>query len=362
MKDIPEKLAEIPTKLTGSVIRHFLKNRYRKTLLRLYKGESELPEGTARARVVIFHGYSKHSETPDMQKFRHILQREGKCDVFYCDMPYHGLSVPEGKEHLRGKIKSFKRLVEAVHALTLKALSRPYIHPIPTFMVGYSMGGLAMFRFLEENPGLQSYIAGCNSIALPLRVDHNAHALIQKYKKYIESIARWASYIPYVADIPVGDIGVGDPEDTLEYNERIDLRSAMEMHVATIEAKRGLEKITLPCLFSHGAKDRTAPVGDTKEAVALIKTDPDKKKIIIYPDADHGLLDQSKSKGVDVARDFLEWMNEIIEKRTWEPVEYENMADEALELTSDTYFYFNRRAQQIKKIFFRWWKNLQFWK
>lgn len=361
MKDIPEKLADIPTKLTGSVIRHFLKNRYRKTLLRLCKGEKELPEGTARARVVILHGYSKHSDTPDMQKFRHVLQREGKCDLFYCDMPYHGLTIPEGKEHLRGKIKFFSRLVEAVYALTLKAMARPYVRPIPTFIVGYSMGGLAVVRFLEENPSLQQYIAGACFIALPLRVDHNAHALIQKYKRYIEGVARWASYIPYVADIPVGDIGVGDPEDTLEHNERIDLRSAMEMYVATVEARRFLDKITVASLFLHGAKDRTAPVGDTKDAIMLIKTEPERKRIHIYPDAEHGLLDENKSR-VDVARDFLVWMNEVIEQKKWEPVEYENMADEAMELTSDTYYYFSRRVLQVKKILARWWRNLQVWK
>ncbi|KKU79630.1 MAG: hypothetical protein UY04_C0005G0005 [Parcubacteria group bacterium GW2011_GWA2_47_7] len=359
MSDTPKRLTDIPTKLSGSMIRHFLKNRYRKTLLRLCKGEKELPEGSARARVVILHGYSKHSDTPDMQNFRHILQRDGKCDLFYCDMPYHGLSVPEGKEYLRGKIRFFSRLVEAAYALTLRALSRPYVKPIPTFVVCYSAGGIAFLRFIQENPALQKYIAGACTMALPLRVDHNAGAKIQKWKPYIEGVARWASYLPYLADIPVGDIGVGDLEDKLEFNEKIDLRSAMEMHVASIEAKRALPIVTMPWLFLHGAKDRTAPVGDVRDAVGLIKTPIEKKKLIVYPNAEHGLLD-GKDGRVDVAHDFLKWMNEIIEHNAWEHVEYENMADEAMELTSDTYFFISKRIVQIRKILLRWWRKITF--
>lgn len=361
MKDIPEKLAEFPTKLTGSFIRNFLKYRYRKTLLRLNKGEGELPEGTAKARLIMLHGYSKHAETLEMQRLRHVLKLRGKCDIFYCDLPYHGLSVLEGKEHLRGKIKFFGRIVEAVYALTLKALARPYLSPIATFLVGYSAGALAAIRFLQENPALQKYIAGVICISTPLRLDHNAHALIHRYKKYIEGVARWASYVPYLSEITVGDIGVGDPADVLEHQKTIDLRSAMELHVATIEAKRNLHKIAVPILFLHGAKDRTAPIADVREAYAMVATKEDGKRMIVYPESEHGLLDGHRSHA-DVTEDILKWIDEEINRKEWEPVVYENIAEETMELTSDTYFFIARRLYQIRRIMLRFFRALLFWK
>lgn len=360
MKDIPERLTEIPVKLTGSFIRYFLKDKYRRTLLRLCRGEKELPEGQAEFRVAIFHGFSKHSDTADMQKFRHTLQHKGRSDLYYLDLPYHGLSEPDVR--LRGKIKHFSRLVEAVFALTLKALARPGEKgPVPVILIGYSTGALAIMRFLQLYPELQKYIAGVVFVAVPLRLDHKASALVQKYRKYIERLARFAAYLPYIGDIPVGDIGVGDLSDELEYNEKIGLRSAMELHVATIEARRALGLITVPCLFLHGANDVIASLADAKDAFGLVKTPAHLKVIIVYPNAEHGLLDEQKSR-LDITTDVIQWMRSVREQRLWAPVEYENLVDDTMELTSDTFFYLRRRLAQVKRILLRWLAKCAFWR
>ena len=361
MKDIPERLTEIPAKLTGSFIRHFLKDKYRKTLFRLCRGEKELPEGQAQFRTAIFHGFTKHSDTPDMQKFRHTLQHKGRSDLFYLDLPYHGLSEPDVR--LRGKIKHFGRLIEAVFALTLKALARPATSgpTPPVILIGYSTGALAIMRFLQIYPELQKYIAGVVFVAIPLRLDHKANDLVQKYRKYVERVMRWASYLPYIKDLPIGDVGVGDPSDELEYNDKIGLRSAMELHVATIEARRNFDKITVPCLFLHCAKDPIAPIGDAKDAYNLVLTPTELKELIIYPNAEHGLLDEQKSR-LDITEDMLKWMAKIRERAAWMPVEHENLMDDTMELTSDTFFYLRRRLTQVKKILLRWFDNLAFWR
>jgi pimeloyl-ACP methyl ester carboxylesterase len=360
MKDIPERLTDIPAKLTGSFIRHFLKDKYRRTLFRLCRGEKELPEGQAQFRTVIFHGFSKHSDTPDMQKFRHNLQHKGRSDLFYLDLPYHGLSEPNIR--LRGKIRHFSRLVESVFALTLKALARPADSGAtpPVILIGYSTGALAIMRFLQLYPELQKYIAGVVFVSVPLRLDHKASALVQKYKKYLERFMRWASYLPYVEDIPIGDIGVGDLSDELEYNDKIGLRSAMELHMATIDARRNFDKITVPCLFLHGAKDGTAPVGDAKDAYNLVLTPAELKEIVVYSNAEHGLLDEQKSR-LDITEDILKWMERVRARAAWMPVEHENLMDDTMELTSDTFFFLRRRLAQVKKILLRWIGNLAFW-
>lgn len=360
MTDLPDRLNELPAKVTGSFIKNFLKYRYRKVLLRLCKGEKELPEGTANARLVLFHGYSKHADTIDMQRMRHVLQRDGRFDLFYCDLPYHGQSIVPGNERTRGKIKHFLRLIEAVFALTLKTLSRPYPRPIPVFLLGYSTGALAIVRFLQEYPTIQKYIAGIILVAPPLRLDHNAHELIRKYRPYIEGAARWARYVPYLADVKVGDIGVGDLEDKLEFNARIDLRSSMEMHIATIDAKRALKEIKLPALFLHGEKDRTALMRDARDAFDLIGTPPELKRFIQYPNAEHGLLDEHKSR-VDVTKDIIAWMSEITARKEWQAVEYEALANDIMEMSAETVFFGRRVLTIFQNMLLRWLRKLRFW-
>ena len=101
-----------------------------------------LPDGTARAAVIVAHGYAEHSGR--YEALAHRLVAEGYA-VYALDYRGHGQSG--GK---RASIRVFREYVDdLVRFIDRVRETRP--HP-PRFLFGHSMGGLIALQLVLEHP------------------------------------------------------------------------------------------------------------------------------------------------------------------------------------------------------------------
>ncbi len=97
--------------------------------------------GTARAPLVIVHGYAEHAE-------RHAALAEAAAaqghQVYALDLPGHGRCAGE-----RALVRSYAPLVDAVSALVDKAAAESGTRPL---LFGHSMGGAVALAYALEHP------------------------------------------------------------------------------------------------------------------------------------------------------------------------------------------------------------------
>ena len=253
----------VPKELEGAVMRHFKERRFDAFLRTIARTPHYLPERHTKGRVVIFHGYSGHSEQQPIQHLVQMLKRKEHFSISTCDFPYHGLSNHPDKESDLGKIASFRQWVFTVYVMTYKTLTLRSREPLGVFLIGYSAGALAVLRFLQQYPEVQKYIAGVVLVSVPLEVDQNASAWVLKYKKFLEPIFNMVAW--FLPNLPVGDLPEGDPEDTLEFNGRVRAGSAKELRNSVREAREHMKDIEVsgatldyePALVEHFLEPET---------------------------------------------------------------------------------------------------------
>jgi len=288
----------LPKEVRSAFMRHFVGKRFERLIRSLARDVSYLPEDDTEARAAGFHGYSRHSRYPDMHAVTDILL-DAYCTVAKCDFPYHGRSVPKDKQEERGQIKSFLRLVHAVHATTYKVLTVDSKRQLSVFLIGNSAGALAILRFLQEYPQVQKYLAGVVLIGTPLSITHNASEWVRRHEKVLDPMFDFISRI--LPTLPVGDLPGGNKDDPHEYHGKIRARTAQQMYRTAKAVQAKPESIHTPILFIHGDQDQHALVGAVEEMYAKISS-PD-KQLIVYPGAGHDIF-------VRGAHDAIKWMKE----------------------------------------------------
>jgi alpha-beta hydrolase superfamily lysophospholipase len=279
-------------------MRHFVGKRFERLIRSLARDVSYLPEEDTEARAAVFHGYSRHSRYPDMHKVTDILL-DAFCSVSKCDFPYHGRSVPKDQPEERGQIKSFLRLVHAVHATTYKVLTVDSKKQLSAFLIGNSAGALAILRFLQEYPHVQKYLAGVILIGTPLSITHNASEWVQRHEKVLDPMFDFISRI--IPTLPVGDLPSGIKDDPQEYHGKIRARTAQQMYRTAKAVRAKTDCIYVPILFIHGDQDQHALIGAVEEMYAQIPSAD--KQLIVYPGAGHDIF-------VRGAHDAVRWMKE----------------------------------------------------
>jgi len=250
--------------------------------------------GTARAHLVIIHGYAEHSgRYLDLA----LAFADAGLNVHACDLRGHG-ETP-GK---RGQIKDFAALVSDLRRFVERTWDKGGGKPV--FILGHSMGGLVTAHYLAgESTGIRGAIFSSPLMAIP---DHVSPRLLQ--------MSRFLSVV--APGLPVDRLDskglARDPEvvraynaDPLVYHGPIRARTGAELAHAIQALPELLPKITVPLLAFHGTADRIAPPSGSQLLIARAgSTD---KECFYVEGGFHELLNDTGRE--EVVQKVLAWID-----------------------------------------------------
>lgn len=256
-----------------------------------------LPDDEPKAVLVIVHGLAEHCGRYG-NVINHLVPLGYAVHGF--DLPGHGRS--EGQ---RVYIDHFSEFTDALDEFLAMARRR---HPEkPLFLLGHSMGGLIVARFLvERDAGVAGAIVSAPAVKLS---DDIPLALI------------WASRVlsrilPRVGLKPLEAEGISrDPtvvkayvNDPLVYTGKITARLGDELLRAGNEVRRNASSITVPLLILQGSGDRLVDPGGAQLLYdALSATD---KTLKLYEGLYHEVMNEPERERV--LADVHAWLEEHI--------------------------------------------------
>ncbi len=255
--------------------------------------ESWLPDGDAKAVVVIVHGIGEH-----IGRYNHValyLAQQGYA-VYGLDHRTHGKSGGEPRVY----ITDFDPIVEDL---------KKYIGTIDQpgkklFLYGHSMGSFIGLNYLLK---YQIGTAGYISTGCPIMIDGQFPPLVAQIGNLLNL------FVPTLPLIPLELEGVSrDPAivaaykaDPLVHANRVRVRMAVGYNNALKPLRQRLSELRLPMLILHGGADKIAPV--TGSQLLYEKISSSDKTLKIYPGLYHEIHNEPEQNLV--LSDILAWLN-----------------------------------------------------
>ncbi|XVF71637.1 hypothetical protein PTKIN_Ptkin12aG0055000 [Pterospermum kingtungense] len=268
--------------------------------------KSWLPEASRpKAMVFICHGYG------DTCTFftEGIARKLVLCGYGVFAMDYPGFGLSEG---LHCYIPSFDRLVDDVIEQYSKVKENPDFGTLPSLLFGESLGGaVALKMHLKQS---NAWSGACLVAPMCKIADDMVPPWIVK-----QILIGMANILPKQKLVPQKDLAEAAFRDikkreltrynVIAYMDKPRLGTALEMLRTTDEIERNLEKVSLPILILHGEND---VVTDPSVSKALYeKASSSDKRIIIYKDAGHSLLEGEPDDMIlRVFSDIVSWLDE----------------------------------------------------
>ncbi len=214
--------------------------------MRLYR-QSWLPDGEARAAIVLAHGAGEHSG-----RYGHVAARlvdEGYA-VYALDHRGHGRS--DGR---RALVDRLDRVVADLDALIVLAAAE---HAgATTFLIGHSMGGTIAVRHAMLH---QDRLAGL-ILSAPLAALEAASPTTRAMARMLSALT---PRLPLFAIDPAlisRDPAVVDAyrTDPLVHHSRLPVRTVAELGRAVESFPDAVKEITIPTLIMYGTADQLCP-------------------------------------------------------------------------------------------------------
>ena len=206
-----------------------------------------LPEGEARAVVVIAHGASEHGG-----RYRYVVERlvpEGYA-IYAIDHRGHGQS--DGR---RAQIGRMAHVVADLDQLVSRANEA---HPqLPLFLLGHSVGGCISVAYALAHQDrltglvLSGPVAAVEAAPLPLRVIAKAASVLLPDAGLLRVEAEGVSRDP-------DEVAAYDA-DPLVYRGKLPARTLQELADTIGRFDGEAPRITLPVLVQLGMEDRIVP-------------------------------------------------------------------------------------------------------
>jgi len=259
-----------------------------------------LPEGVARAAILLVHGLAEHSSR--YEGFAEYFTTAGFA-VHTLDQPGHGKSGG-----LRCHIRRFGDFHDAVEQrLTMLKEEHP---ELPVFLVGHSLGGLIAVSFLISH---QQEFAGAILSGAAIRAPQEPSGLALMINRLIAAVA------PKLGVLQLDAKGVSrDPavveryeSDPLVFRGKVTAKLAAEVFGAMDAARRDAASITLPLLVLHGDSDVMTDVAGSKEVHANARSA--NKRLIVYEDLYHEIFNEPER--LSVLRDVRDWIETLLAGR-----------------------------------------------
>ena len=204
-----------------------------------------LPEGDARAVLLVVHGWAEHSG-----RYTNLVDYFVPKGYAICALDHRGHGRSEGPRGYVDRLpdylldlKTFFDLVRSQHSDT------------KIFMVGHSMGGTVATAYVIEH---QHELAGLLLSGASLTVGSGLQSALIPLARILSVLTpRMGVFVLDAADISqdkaVVDAYVNDP---LVYRGKITCRFAAEMLKTLRKLPSQMPEINLPILVMHGTADR----------------------------------------------------------------------------------------------------------
>jgi len=247
-----------------------------------------------KAAILLIHGLGEHC-----QRYDHLgaaLTKQG-YSLYSMDLPGHGKSPGP-----RGHVDDFSVFQDTT--LSLFNSVQTQAPEIPKFIIGHSMGGLIVSRFLLEHQALFSgaLLSGpaIQSPQEPPAWQVSLIRLIAKITPKAKMLGLDASGVS--RDPVVVEKYMADP---LISKEKLTAKFLVEMTDTMETVKQRASEITLPILLMHGSADSmTAPEGTRLLHDSCASLD---KKMTLYDGLYHEIFNEPEQE--QVFTDMIAWLN-----------------------------------------------------
>jgi acylglycerol lipase len=254
-----------------------------------------LPEGEARAVVVIVHGYAEHSG-----RYQHVGQALATRDyaVETLDLRGHGRS--EGD---RSTVRSFDQFLDDLRLFLARVRER---HPAkPLFLLGHSMGGTIVTLFaITDRPAVQGIVLSGPGLVARGGVWRITAPIFSVLGRLFPNLplnqlkAETVSRDPAVVE--------AYDKDPLVYRGKMRAGMIRAFIDALNRIKAGMDSITAPLLLLHGTADELAnPDGSQQLYERARSTD---KTLRLYDGLAHEVLNEPEKE--QIIGELLSWLDE----------------------------------------------------
>jgi acylglycerol lipase len=255
--------------------------------------QSWRPDGNPKALLFVVHGLKDHSER--YAATAALLNARGIAVAAF-DLRGHGRS--EGR---RAWVRRFDEYLDDLERALQAA--RPEYASTPVFLLGHSMGGAIVTRFvIERRPAVQGFILSAPALQPAASVSKVAIG----FTKFLSTIAPGAAVFRTAnADFSRDPAVVAAmDQDPLIYQKPAPARTAAELLRAMDRVREGRPRLSVPFLVLHGTADRlTNPAGSQALRDGAASTD---KTLQLYPGLFHDLLHEPER--ATVLGDLIGWL------------------------------------------------------
>lgn len=261
--------------------------------VRLFYRTWEVPG--PRAQVLVVHGLGEHAG-----RYGRVSAALVRAGFSVCSPDLRGHGRSRGR---RGHVLAFDRLLRDVDRLRRRAF-RAGTGAVPVFLLGHSLGGLVVLRYLQEfSP---PSVAGGVCAAPFLRLA----APVPDWKLRVGRLAdRFAPGLTMDNELD-RELLLRDPEERQAHrvdplvHRRISARLWGEMLRASETVERRLARLRHPVLLQIPGADRVA---DPEAAESVLCRDEATVDVIRYPEAYHDLYhDPAGDRALD---DLASWLD-----------------------------------------------------
>lgn len=257
--------------------------------------QSWMPDGDAKAVIILAHGYDEHSGR--YQHFADHCTARGYA-VYAVDHWGHGKS-----QGINGFVPAFSVYHDGIDQLLM--VLPDTVKNLPRFLVGHSLGGLISATHLLDH---QSEFMGAVLSGPAIKAAEEPSALLKFISRILSRI------MPKLGVIALDAAGVSrDPAVVADYladplvsGRKISARLGHEMMNNMNMVQQQAGRITLPLLLLHGGDDRlTAPAGST---YLYDHVGSQQKAIKIYPGLFHEIFNEPEQ--AMVLTDMTDWLDQ----------------------------------------------------
>ena len=261
--------------------------------LRLSSARS-LPEGEAKAVVVLVHGYAEH-----IGRYLHVMEALNKHDYVVFTLDHRGHGESEGQ---RACVEKFAYVVDDLHVLLLKA--KEAFPNLPLFMIGHSMGGLIAILYALRH---EDQVDGLVLSGAGLQIGDDVSRLLKAISKYVVKLVPNLPILSNQENVLSRDPAIERrfKQDSLCYNGKVKARMAYEMKMASEDVCARMSRLSLPLLIMHGSADRlTNPAGSKRLYQQARSQD---KTLKLWPEHFHEIFNELEKE--QVIAFMLEWLD-----------------------------------------------------
>ena len=247
------------------------------------------------ADLILIHGYTEHSG-----RYQWVAKKfnENGINVHSFDLRGYGQSDGE-----RAYIISFDQYLEDVQSF-IKDLE----FEGDVFMLGHSMGGLIVSRYLIEHPETK-----CNGVILSgpgLKVGDDISPFLVKISAVLSALFPKLKTTRLDSQFISRDPKVVDDydNDPLVYHDGVKSRLGGEMIKSMLEVRNHFREFNFPVLIMHGAADKLAdPQGSQWMFDEISSQD---KTIDMLPGLYHEILNEPEKE--EVIGKMVGWIKERV--------------------------------------------------